>query len=80
MFVGNICRSPMAEGIFLDLIKKKNVADQWVVDSAAIIDYHVGKSPDVRTISTLSKHGITEYSHSVRQVYSRLFLAVQFDV
>ena len=43
---------------------------QWKVDSAAIIDYHVGKNPDNRTIKTLNKNGITSYTHKVRQVSS----------
>lgn len=41
---------------------------KWKVDSAAIIDYHVGKNPDSRTIKTLNKNGITSYTHKVRQV------------
>ena len=43
---------------------------QWKVDSAAIIDYHVGKNPDNRTIKTLNNNGITSYTHKVRQVSS----------
>ncbi|VDK87262.1 unnamed protein product [Onchocerca ochengi] len=66
--LGNICRSPMAEGVFLDLIKKKGLLDKWIVDSAAIINFHVGKTPDKRTMATLAEHGITEYKHRVRQV------------
>ncbi|VDN01981.1 unnamed protein product [Thelazia callipaeda] len=66
--LGNICRSPMAEGIFLDLIDKKGVMDKWVVDSAAVINFHAGGSPDHRTLATLAKHGITNYKHIVRQV------------
>uniref|UniRef100_A0A1I8EEU9 LMWPc domain-containing protein n=1 Tax=Wuchereria bancrofti TaxID=6293 RepID=A0A1I8EEU9_WUCBA len=66
--LGNICRSPMAEGIFLDLIKKKSLMDKWIVDSAAVISFHIGKSPDKRTMATLAGHGITDYEHKVRQV------------
>ncbi|CAG9537868.1 unnamed protein product [Cercopithifilaria johnstoni] len=66
--LGNICRSPMAEGIFLDLIKKKGLTDKWIVDSAAVASFHVGKSPDKRTMTTLANHRITDYKHTVRQV------------
>ncbi|KAL3982507.1 Low molecular weight phosphotyrosine protein phosphatase family protein [Acanthocheilonema viteae] len=66
--LGNICRSPMAEGIFLNLIKEKDLVGKWTVDSAAIISFHVGKSPDKRTMTTLANHGITDYKHKVRQV------------
>lgn len=64
----------MAEGIFLDLIKKKGLMDKWSVDSAAVISFHVGKSPDKRTMATLAGHGITDYEHKVRRVcFSYLF-------
>uniref|UniRef100_A0A1I7VAL1 Low molecular weight phosphotyrosine protein phosphatase n=1 Tax=Loa loa TaxID=7209 RepID=A0A1I7VAL1_LOALO len=66
--LGNICRSPMAEAIFSDLIRKKNLVDKWIVDSAAVINFHVGKSPDKRTMATLAGHGIMDYEHKVRQV------------
>lgn len=59
----------MAEGIFLSLIKKKGLIDKWIVDSAAIMSLHIGKSPDKRTMTTLGVHGITDYKHTVRQVY-----------
>ncbi|ETN72671.1 hypothetical protein NECAME_18724 [Necator americanus] len=39
---------------------------RWIVDSAAIIDFHKGKSPDSRTLSTLKKFGITDYEHRAR--------------
>ncbi|KAK6747153.1 hypothetical protein RB195_000398 [Necator americanus] len=62
----NICRSPIAEAVFLSIIKKRGISDQWIVDSAAIIDFHKGKSPDSRTLSTLKKFGITDYEHRAR--------------
>lgn len=71
--LGNICRSPLAEAIFLDLIKKENLLDQWIVDSAAVMDYHVGKEPDRRTMFILAKHGITDYRHLARQVTTEDF-------
>ncbi|VIO87110.1 Uncharacterized protein BM_BM7198 [Brugia malayi] len=66
--LGNICRSPMAEGICLDLIKKKGLEDKWIVDSAAVASFHIGKSPDKRAMATLARHGIKDYEHKVRQV------------
>ncbi|KAK0419845.1 hypothetical protein QR680_014362 [Steinernema hermaphroditum] len=71
--LGNICRSPMAEAIFVHLLDQKGVRDEWHVDSAAIIDYHVGKQPEKRTLQTLDKHGIHGFKHTVRQVTTRDF-------
>ncbi|CDW57218.1 DeoC and LMWPc domain containing protein [Trichuris trichiura] len=42
--------------------------DHWEVDSAATCDYHVGGSPDHRTMKVLQKHGITDYKHVVRMI------------
>ncbi|OWF52385.1 low molecular weight phosphotyrosine protein phosphatase-like [Mizuhopecten yessoensis] len=66
--LGNICRSPIAEAVFLDLLETKEQRDQWHVDSAAIGDWHVGGPPDKRTMKTLKKKGVTNYKHVVRQI------------
>jgi len=52
--LGNICRSPLAEGI----LKSKLPKDQFVVDSAGTGDWHVGQLPDKRSIAIAKKHGI----------------------
>lgn len=54
--LGNICRSPLAEGIMLHYIKKNNLP--LIVDSAAIAPYHIGEHPDKRTIQNALKHNI----------------------
>ncbi|EYB89172.1 hypothetical protein Y032_0235g3193 [Ancylostoma ceylanicum] len=64
--MGNICRSPIAEAVFLDIIKKRGISDQWKVESSAVIDFHTGKSPDRRAMETLKKFGITDYTHRAR--------------
>ncbi|KAK2589023.1 hypothetical protein KPH14_001866 [Odynerus spinipes] len=66
--LGNICRSPIAEAVFDDQIKKMNLIDQWEVDSAALIGYHTGKRPDQRAMSTLKEKGLTNYSHRARPI------------
>lgn len=63
--LGNICRSPIAEAVFLDEIKKRGQCDQWFVDSAATCGYHVGSSPERRARTILQNHGV-EYSHAAR--------------
>ncbi|XP_067137073.1 low molecular weight phosphotyrosine protein phosphatase-like [Centruroides vittatus] len=67
--LGNICRSPIAEAIFDHLTKEKNVSEQWLIDSAATGDWHIGKRPDKRALACLKKHGI-ETSHKARQLCS----------
>lgn len=74
---GNSCRSPMAEAVFQDQVRKMGLTDFWEVDSAAILEYHVGNDPEPRAISTLQKAGITDYSHIARQITINDFY--QFD-
>ncbi|NHN25105.1 low molecular weight phosphotyrosine protein phosphatase [Flavobacterium jejuense] len=52
--LGNICRSPLAEGILQSKLSKKN----FIIDSAGTGDWHVGQLPDKRSIATAKKHGI----------------------
>jgi protein-tyrosine phosphatase len=54
--LGNICRSPLAEGIMLKLIKENNI--NMRVDSAGTSDYHVDEAPDNRTIANAAKHDV----------------------
>ncbi|XP_058467343.1 low molecular weight phosphotyrosine protein phosphatase 1-like [Malaya genurostris] len=65
--LGNICRSPIAEAVFLKAIKDAGVNDQWEVDSAAIGGWHVGKKPDHRALSTMEKHNLP-YDNRARQI------------
>lgn len=55
---GNICRSPMAEAVFLHVLQERGLQDQWRVDSAALIDIHEGNPPDRRASTVLKRHGI----------------------
>lgn len=55
--LGNICRSPAAEGIFLKLIERENLDGKIQVDSAGLLDYHEGESYDPRMISHAAKRG-----------------------
>lgn len=72
--LGNICRSPMAEAVFQNLLESLNLNNEWHVDSAAVSDYHIGRHPDERTMSVLASHGITTYVHKARQVTGSDFL------
>jgi protein-tyrosine phosphatase len=51
--LGNICRSPLAEGIM-----RSKLPGDFIVDSAGTIDMHQGSNPDKRSVKTASKYGI----------------------
>lgn len=55
--LGNICRSPLAEGIALHLINELKL-ENIIVDSAGTANYHVNEPPDSRTIANALKHGV----------------------
>ena len=65
--LGNICRSPMAEGVFRHLLEEEGLADRIGVDSAGTGSWHVGESPDIRSIRTSAGHGVT-LTGAARQV------------
>lgn len=56
--MGNICRSPTAEGVFLHLLKQKDSLNHFEVDSAGTHAYHVGEPPDSRAQQTARARGI----------------------
>ena len=61
--LGNICRSPLAEGI----IKSKTKHLKIIIDSAGTAGYHVGKKPDVRSIYIANKNNINIKGQKARQ-------------
>lgn len=61
--LGNICRSPLAEGILKHKAKNKNI----FVDSAGTASYHIGKLPDNRSIEIANKYGIDISNQRARQ-------------
>ncbi len=65
--LGNICRSPMAEGVFNHLIKEKGLESQFVVDSAGLHDYHEGELADSRMRKHAANRGY-QLTHRSRPV------------
>ena len=55
--LGNICRSPTADGVFKKLLGDQTFRDSVVVDSAGTGDWHLGKAPDQRTQTAAAKRG-----------------------
>jgi protein-tyrosine phosphatase len=56
--LGNICRSPLAEGVFRHLVRQQGVEDRFEVDSAGTGAWHEGEPPDVRSAAVADAHGI----------------------
>lgn len=80
MFVclGNICRSPLAEGIFRHKIRHAGLTSRFRIDSAGTGNWHHGKSPDPRSIDVATKYGIDIATQRARQVTRGDFNA--FDI
>lgn len=81
MFVclGNICRSPMAEAVFKEVARQKGVAHKWHAESAGLGDWHVGCSPDHRTMAVLRENGI-QFEHSAQQLIEEHFYDFEFII
>ena len=71
--MGNICRSPTAEGVFRHVVKQKDMSDVIRVDSAGTHAYHIGESPDPRSQSTAKLYGIDLSSQCARQITAEDF-------
>ena len=67
--LGNICRSPAAEGVFRHLVEQEGVADQFEIDSCGITGFHAGEKAELRMRDHASRRGIdlTSISRKFRQ-------------
>lgn len=70
--LGNICRSPMAEGLMRSKIEKYNLIAE--VDSAGFEPYHTNEKPDYRACEVMQNHGI-----NITKQRARLFETTDFD-
>lgn len=66
--LGNICRSPSAEGVFRKLVEEQGLLDQVEIDSAGTHAYHIGSPPDERAQEAASRRGINMSSLRGRRV------------
>lgn len=71
--MGNICRSPTAEGVFRHQVSKAGQTDNIIIDSAGTHDYHIGSSPDRRAQQAALQRGYDLGSLRGRQVGTRDF-------
>ena len=65
--LGNICRSPVAEEVFRQLVAEAGLTDQIGCDSAGTSSYHLGQLPDIRTRQNALQHGLT-LTHRARRM------------
>ena len=66
--LGNICRSPLAEGAMRHAAEAAGVAHRFTLDSAGCGGWHAGEPPDRRSIACAARHGLDISSQRARQV------------
>lgn len=71
--MGNICRSPSAEGVFRHQVEQAGLSTQFLIDSAGTHAYHIGEPPDLRSQEHALKRGIDLSQQRARQVASEDF-------
>ncbi|AJC81455.1 low molecular weight protein-tyrosine-phosphatase protein [Rhizobium etli bv. phaseoli str. IE4803] len=68
--MGNICRSPLAEGIFRHLVTEAGLTGHFTIDSAGTGGWHEGEPPDGRSIATAQSNGIDISGQRARRIRS----------
>jgi low molecular weight protein-tyrosine phosphatase len=66
--LGNICRSPLAQGVFEDAARREGLENEIFVDSAGTGSWHVGSPPDQRALSAASLRGLDISAQRARQI------------
>jgi protein-tyrosine phosphatase len=81
--LGNICRSPMAEGVFRRIAEEEGVLHLFDIDSAGLGHWHIGQAPDTRAQKAARGRGIDISGQSARQVkhgdFARFDLLLAMD-
>jgi len=72
--MGNICRSPTAEGVFAKLIKEQDLEEYFVIDSAGTHAYHIGEPPDLR-----AQHAALERDVKLNHLRARKVIMADFE-
>ena len=78
--MGNICRSPTAEGAFRSIIDQNNQSINFDIDSAGTHAYHLGKDPDKRSQVSAKKYRVDLSSQRARQVHESDFYYYDFII
>ncbi|KUM23751.1 protein tyrosine phosphatase [Mesorhizobium loti] len=66
--LGNICRSPLAEGVFRAVLAERGTGHDIVLDSAATSGWEVGSAPDPRSIAVAARHGVDISRQRARRI------------
>lgn len=81
--LGNICRSPLAEGVFRAVIAERGASGAYLVDSAGTGGWHLGSAPDPRSVAIAASHGIDISAQQARRIvaadFSRFDLILGMD-
>lgn len=72
--MGNICRSPTAEGVFSTLVTQHELTDYFEIDSAGTHAYHVGEAPDLRAQKAARERGV-----ELKHIRARRFVYDDFE-
>ena len=78
--LGNICRSPLAEALFLKHVNEQNLFEKFSADSAGTAAYHLGELADKRTRAMALKLSNLNLTHKARQFKANDFLAFDYIV
>ena len=76
--MGNICRSPTAEGVFRHLVEQEGLSHRIRIDSAGTHAYHVGEPPDRRAQATAKSRGVDLSQQRARKVVAEDFRQFQY--
>jgi len=67
--LGNICRSPTAQGIFQKLVDEQALSEHFFIDSCGTASFNVGKAPDSRAVEACLRHGYDIRGQVARQIH-----------
>lgn len=76
--MGNICRSPTAQGVFENLVTQAGLAQQVEIDSAGTHAYHIGEPPDKRATQAARHRGVDLSTQRARKVLASDFLEYDY--
>ena len=66
--LGNICRSPLAEGVMRSVLQERFPQREFLIDSAGTNGYHTGEAPDERSVAVAARNGIDISAQRCRQL------------
>lgn len=77
---GNICRSPMAQFVFQDMVNKRGLADQFAIDSKATSTEELGNTPHRGTVRKMNEVGIPMAPHRASQLARRDYAGYDYFI